>query len=163
MDCRAGQTAALFKGSPDQSGETALPSTHFYLPTLNLEQSELPKQSISPPFCSKPMVFCRLLKHCKSLQSCALQAFSLADNIRSPLPPRHRLLSFPLHRLSSSPLLPLIVSTRSNFSDPNSSACPLEALLPGIRREPLASILQCTALLPAFFIKPQALQIACSP
>lgn len=134
--------------------------THFYLPTLNLE---LPKQIISPSFCSKPMFFCWLPKHCKPLQSCAFQASSLADNIRSPLPPRNHLLSFPSHRLSSSPLLPWTISTRSHFSDPNSSTCPLEALLPGIRREPLASILQCAALLPACFIKPQALQILCSP
>lgn len=111
----AGQTAALFKVSPDQSGGTALPSTHFYLLTLNLEQSELPKQSIPLFLQSKHVVFCRSPKHCKS--------FSLAGNIQ-PTSLGNYLLSFPLHRLSGSHPLPLTVSTRSNFSGPNVSMCP---------------------------------------
>lgn len=48
MDCRAGQTAALFKGSSDQSRGTAFLSTYSNLPTWNSEQSELPKQSPAP-------------------------------------------------------------------------------------------------------------------
>lgn len=123
MDSGAGQTAAPFKVSPYQSGGTALSSTHFYLPSLNLEQSELPKQSIPPSSYSKYTVFCRSPKHCKS--------FSLAGNIQPPEPLGNSLLSFPQHKLSSSHLLPLIASTRSNISDPDVSVCPPEALLPG--------------------------------
>lgn len=147
-DGRAGQTAAFFSGSPDQSRGTALLSTHFYLPTFNLEQSKLYKQSISPSFRSKPMVFCGLPKHCKPLQSWALQALSLAHNIWSPVPPRNHLLSFPSHRFSSSPILPLTISTRSYFPCVSWKLC-----CQGSEGEPLASILQCPALLPAFFIK----------
>lgn len=145
MDSRAGQTAALFKGSPDQSRGTALLFTHFYLPTLGLE---LPKQEY--------LLF--LLLKANGFLQVAWQV-----TYDPPLPPRNGLLSFPSHRLSHSPLLPLILSTRSNFSDPDSSARPLGALLSRVGREPLASILQCAAPLPVFFTKPQALQISRSP
>lgn len=126
------------KGKPCCHNESNKSTYHFYLPTSNLEQSGLPKQSIPPFFHSKHTVFCRSPKHCKS--------FSLAGNIQSLSPLGNPLLSFPLQRLSSAHLLPLTESTRSNFSGPNVSCVP-GSFAARAQREPLYSPLQSTVLL----------------
>lgn len=105
MDCRAGQTMGFLLLS--------LQLTAYF------KFIQLPKQSILLLKANGFLQGC-LPKYWKSLQSCTLHAFSLADNTQCPLLPRYHLLSFPLHRLPSSPLLPLTTSTRSNFPDLNS-------------------------------------------
>lgn len=127
MDSRAGQTAALFKGSPDQSRGTALLFTHFYLPTLGLE---LPKQEYLLFLLLKANVFLQV-------------AWQVTYD--PPLPPRNGLLSFPSHRLSHSPLLPLILSTRSNFSDPDSSTSPGSFAVQGGKGAPRKHSAVCCA------------------
>lgn len=147
MDCGLIKQLLSSKAALIKSGGIAHPSTHFYLPISNLEQSGLPKQSIPHSFHSKPMVLCRSPQHCKS--------FSLVGNTQPPLSLANSLLSFPLHRLTSSHLLPLI-STRSHFSDPNVGCVSQNLCCQGLEGAPgQPSVENCAAA--AFCINPWAL------
>lgn len=95
------------------------------------------------------MVFCPSPKHCKY--------FSLAGNPQAPLPLGNSLLSFLLHRCSSSHSFPLTVSTRSLFSGPNVSCVPLKLCCQGSEGAPHQPSAEHCAAAAAFLINPQAL------